>query len=273
MDKKLNFGCQLYTWQMVGEKYIGKIPHILNIVRKANFAAIEPEIYMLGHFFDNPALLSKELEHTGIKLSAICLSCDWKFPEETNLERLCADKAIDFLKKFTGAQLMTGHLPGLDRSNLYNRQKNMISCVNSVALRAVEKGINVSFHPNSAIGSVFRTKEDYEVLLNGLDDKIVGFCPDSGHIQKGDMNAIDIFKQYRSLITNVHFKDISSNGEWAEMGHGIINFPEIVKFLKSTNYTGWIMIEEEAIKAKADPDLAVIKNGKYVEKLLLPLLE
>jgi inosose dehydratase len=273
MNKKINFGCQLYTWQMVGEKYIGKISHILNIVSKANFKAIEPEIYMLGHFYDNPALLEKELEKTGIKLSSISLSCDWKFSEETELERLRADVAIGFLKKFNGAQLLTANSPGIDRSDLLERQRNVITCVNAVASRAYEEGIAVSFHPNSPMGSVFRTKEDYEVLSNGLDNKIVGFCPDSGHIQKGGMNAIDIFKQYRSLINNVHFKDISSNGEWIGMGQGIIDFPEIVKFLKNTDYTGWIMIEEESAKAEADPDLAVIENGKYIEQILLPLLE
>lgn len=258
---------------MSGEKYIGKIPHILNIVSKANFAAIEPEIYMLGHFFDNPALLDEELEYTGIKLSAICLSCDWKFPEETESERLLADKAKDFLKNFPGTQLVTSHLPGIDRLDLYERQKNAITCVNTVALRAIEEGITVSFHPNSATGSVFHTKEDYEVLLNGLDHKVVGFCPDCGHIKKGNMDVMDIFKQYRSLIKNVHFKDISSNGEWVGMGHGIINFPKIVKFLKSTDYTGWIIFEEESTKAKADPDQAVVKNGKYLVRSLLPLLE
>ncbi|MEI7615763.1 MAG: hypothetical protein WCJ54_03530 [Actinomycetota bacterium] len=79
---KNNFGCQLYTWQMSGEKYIGKIPHILDIVSRANFSAIESEIYMLGHFLDNPDLLIEKLKCSGITLSAICLSGYWKFPKE-----------------------------------------------------------------------------------------------------------------------------------------------------------------------------------------------
>jgi inosose dehydratase len=258
---------------MSGEKYIGKIPHILNIVREANFVAIEPDIYMLGHFFDNPALLGEKLENTEIKLSAICLSCNWKFPEETESERLLADKAIDFLKNFPGTQMVTGQLPGVDRFNLYERQKNTITCINAIALRAADEGIAVSFHPNSATGSVFRTKEDYEVLLNGLDNKVVGFCPDCGHIKKGNMDVMEIFKQYQSLIINIHFKDISLNGEWIGMGQGIINFPEIIKFLKCTDYKGWIMFEEESTEANADPDQAVIRNGKYLVRSLLPLLE
>lgn len=47
----------------------------------------------------------------------------------------------------------------------------------------------------------------------------------------------------------------------------------IGNFLKSIDYTGWIMFEEESVKANADPDQAVIRNGKYLVKSLLPLLE
>ena len=67
---------------MSGEKCIGKIPHILDIVRKANFAAIESKIFMLGDFLDNPDLLDEELKYSGITVSAICLSGYWKFPKE-----------------------------------------------------------------------------------------------------------------------------------------------------------------------------------------------
>ena len=48
--------------------------------------------------------------------------------------------------------------------------------------------------------------------------------------------------------------------------------PEIVKFLKSAGYTGWIIIEEESLEAETDPDKAVIENGRYILNSLLPLL-
>ena len=273
IENKINFGCQLYTWQMSGEKYAGKIPDILNTVKKTHFTGIESEIFMLGDYFNNPSVLAKELNYAGIKLAAIALCCEWKFPKETESEKLLADKAIDFLKIFPGTQMATGQLAGIDRSCLYERQKNAISCLNTVAARASDKGISVSFHPNSPEGSIFRLYKDYEILLNFLDFDIIGFCPDTGHIAKAGMDVLDIFKKFSSLINNIHFKDISSNNEWAKMGHGVINFAEIVKFLKSADYSGWIMIEEESEEAETFPDQIVINNGDYVEKILLPLLK
>jgi inosose dehydratase len=56
------------------------------------------------------------------------------------------------------------------------------------------------------------------------------------------------------------------------MGAGIIDFPGIVRMLKDTGYSGWIMIEEESPDAEVDPDTAATKNGEYLQRSLLPLI-
>ena len=58
---QIKFGCQFYTWQMSGNRYVGKLPHILNIVRPAGFAGIESETLVLGSYYDDPAKLKDVL--------------------------------------------------------------------------------------------------------------------------------------------------------------------------------------------------------------------
>lgn len=129
---------------------------------------------------------------------------------------------------------MLCQMHGTDRANLHQRQANAIACIDAIAGRAADLGIECSFHPNSPAGSVFRIKEDYLVLLDSLDSRIVGFAPDAGHIAKGGMDAIEIFNTYRSLIKHIHFKDITTSGGWAAMGAGIIDFPRIVTMMRDT---------------------------------------
>jgi len=114
---------------------------------------------------------------------------------------------------------------GTDRSNLHQRQVNAIACIDAIAGRAADLGIECSFHPNSPAGSVFRIKEDYLVLLDSLDSRIVGFAPDAGHIAKGGMDAIEIFNTYRSLIKHIHFKDITTSGGCGSDGCRHYRFP------------------------------------------------
>ena len=268
---RLQYGCQFYTWQMSGEKYVGKLPHICDVVSRAGFAGIEPDVAMMGPFFDSAALLQELLEKQSLKLGALCLVCDWRGPAENEEERVRADYLIEFMKSFPRTHLMLCQMPGTDRADLAERQRNGIACINDIARRATDRGIVCSHHPNSPGGSVFRTREDYEAMFALMDASVVGYCPDSGHIINGDMDVYDIFATYMSLIRHVHLKDITAEKQWAAMGEGITDFPRLMTMLEDSDYDGWVMIEEQSAHAEVDPDGATLTNGDYLVGTLLPL--
>ena len=269
---QIKFGCQFYTWQMSGNRYVGKLPEILNIVRPAGFAGIESEPWILGSYYDDPLMLKDLLAQFNLELGAIAFVCNWTNPDETEQERLEAERVFKYTKSFPGAHLVLCQLPGEDRSNLRQRQENLISCVNAVAARAVDQGLSCSCHPNSPDGSVFRIEDDYKILLDKLDSSVVGFAPDTGHIAKGGMDVAEILKTYRPMIKHIHFKDITVSGDWTAMGVGTIDFPWIVTMLRDTGYAGWVMIEEESPEAEVDPNTATTKNGEYLRQSLLPIV-
>ena len=184
----IQIGCQTYTWQMSGEKYLDKLPHIMNISSRAGFSGFEPETQFLGELYA-PQRMAEELQDKGIKLAAVCLVEDWLHPEETEQERANADEVMAFLKHFPETVLCTCQMPGDDRSNLKERQQNLLTCVNALSKRAADQGILCAYHPNSPGGSIYRNEEDYEILLNGLDASVTGWAPDVGHIAKGGMDA------------------------------------------------------------------------------------
>lgn len=264
----IQYGCQLYTWQMNKEKYAGKLDHIVRVVKESGFQGIELETCMLGDYFEHPEQLQKLLDDTGIRLVSVCLVCDWRNPEETQEERRLADKTLEFIRCFDNVLLNICQMPGQDRENLEERQRNAISCINAVAKRAAEKGIPASFHPNSPAGSIFRTEQDYEVLYNGLDFSCVGFCPDSGHMAKGGINIPACLEKFKNHINHFHFKDFDAMGEWSGMGKGFLDFKGMVRQLEQQGYCGWIMVEEESQAAVLDPDAVTRENGKYIESFM-----
>jgi inosose dehydratase len=227
---------------------------------------------MLGSYYDDPSTLKDLLAQFNLQLGAIAFVCDWANSDETEQEKSEAQRVFSYAGSFPGAHLVLVQMPGEDRSNLRQRQQNLISCVNAVAARAVDYGLNCSYHPNSPEGSVIRNEEDYKILFDALDSRLVGFAPDTGHIARGGMDVDKILKTYRTLIKHVHFKDISASGGWTAMGAGIIDFPGIVTMLRDTGYAGWIMIEEESPEAEVDPDTATTKNGEYLKESLLPIV-
>jgi inosose dehydratase len=264
----LRFGCQTYTWQMSYDLYKDRLSHIMNVIAQAGFRSIEAEVCMMGNFYDDPSRFAEELERRNLHLAALTLALPWLSPMETDEEKNEADLLIDYLKSFPEAKLILVQLPGKDRKSLSERQRNCLSNVNAVAKRANERGIVSAFHPNSPQGSVFRTAEDYEVMFEGLDARYVGYCPDSGHIANGGMDVMYIFRKSRPMIQHVHFKDISADRRWRTMGEGVIDHPGIVKHLRDTGYEGWVMVEEESQYAEAEPDLATLANGRYIQQYL-----
>ncbi len=268
---KIKIGCETYTWQMPGEQYKGKLEHIMHICQQAGFSGIEPETSFLGKLED-PVLMRDALQKTNLELAVLCVVEDWLHNGETPEERERAEHWIKFLKHFPEAILLLVQMPGKDRSNLGERQQNLLTCVNDFSRRAAERGIICSYHPNSPAGSIYRTEEDYEILLGGLDKEVIGYCPDIGHIAKVDMDPMEILRRYRSQINLVHYKDIFSDGRWAPTGEGVIDFVALTQYLIDTNYEGWIIMEDECDEAITDPDTVTLNDGTYLDKVLKPMI-
>lgn len=264
----LKFGCQTYTWQMSYDQYVGRIPHILDVIRQAGFCGFEPQVKMLGEYNHHPDLLREELTRRNLTLGAVCLTQAWLRPELSEAERVEAHSVIKYLKAFSGAKLVLGQVPGKNRANLEQRQKSALAGMNEVARMAYDQGITCAFHPNSPSGSIFRCEEDYKVLLGGLDSTYCGYAPDTGHIANSGMDPVEIFNTYRPLIRHIHFKDITTQGDWTVMGKGVIDHLAIVRMLRDTGYDGWIMVEEESKRAESKPDEVTLENGQYVQERL-----
>jgi inosose dehydratase len=257
---------------MSGKKYLGRLDHIIQVAGEAGFSGIETEVQFLTGRFRDPAYLKDILGAQGIQLAGITLVEDWLSPQETDQERENAEFCFQFLASFPETMLVLCQMPGKDRDQLRERQVNLLACVNAAAHRASQKGIRCSYHPNSPAGSVFRTREDYDILVDGLDHACVGYTPDVGHIANGEMDPMAIIRQYRSVINHVHFKDRIASGPWAAMGKGNIDFPGIVKYLVETGFDGWCIVEDECAEAEADPDEITRQDGIYTRAKLQPMV-
>lgn len=266
----IKYGCQTYPWKVNFEKFKGRMPHIAKVAAEAGYQGLEAEICMLGDYFYKPEELAELLNDNNLTFAAIVLHQDWEHEKETEEEAELSRQTIEFIKHFPFAKIMTSHHAGaIERGTgeeLYQRRKNLISCMNSVCNRAAEEGIVTAFHPNSAKNSLFRTEEDYKVLFDFLYKTDIGYIPDIGHIANGGMDPLEILKQSRDKIRHVHFKDRIAQNEWALMGEGKIDYPEIVRYLEETDYNGWIMVEDESPKAIEDSDFVVIQDGKYISR-------
>lgn len=252
---------------------MGKLDHILGLLAQTGFAGVEPETQYLGRL-GTPLALSDALASNGIQLAGLCLVEDWLAPKETIDERGRADDCLDLLANFPGTLLNLCQMPTsrpLDLVELAERQRNLLACVHEIAGRASERGIVAAYHPNSPEYSIFRTAKDYEVLLAGLNEKL-GWVPDCGHIARAGMDPLALIREHRALVKHIHYKDMDANGNWTEMGKGVIDYKAITSFLVDTDYSGWIVVEDESDRAIPEPDQVTLDDWAWIERHLLPIV-
>ncbi|MFD0672690.1 sugar phosphate isomerase/epimerase family protein [Cohnella sp. GCM10027633] len=267
----IRFGCQTYTWQISYDQYRDRLNAILDVVAASGFTGVEAEVCMLGPYAGDPLKLKEALNLRGLSLAALTLALPWRGERESDDEQEEADGLLAYLSHFPGTLLILVQLPWHDRNEVLERQRNLLGIINAVAARAASAGIVCAYHPNSPAGSVFRTEEDYKVLFAGLDRRVIGYAPDSGHIANGGMDPVEVFREQRELIRHVHFKDWSGAGGWHPMGKGEIDHPGLVRFLRDSDYEGWIMVEEESAQAESDPNGVTRWNGDYIAGTLHPI--
>jgi inosose dehydratase len=267
----IRFACQTYSWQMSIDRYSGRVDHMVQRAADAGFTGFETEVVMLGPSYLDAGRLNEVLAGAGVELAALCLVEDWRGGAETDAERANADRVLAVTRQFPGAVVNLCQLPGRDRADLVERQRNLLACTADIARRAADAGVHCTYHPNSPAGSIFRTADDYAVLLDGLAPSI-GYTPDVGHIVAGGMDPLEVLRTYRERVDHIHLKDIDAAGGWAVTGAGTIDFPGIVAYLRDTDFAGWVVLEDESPEAEHDPDAAVAGNGKYVQDVLAPLV-
>lgn len=266
------FGAEVYTWFMDGngEAHEGELAHMIEVTARAGFDSIEPIAYWMGELAD-PDKLQAKLDEHDIELAAIALTLPWNNPEETEEEIQKANEIIELTSKFPGALLCLVHEPA-GRHDVEERRQNLIGNLNSVARRAVDQGVVSTFHPNSPPSSITRTEEDYDTILPGLDEEVIGWTPDVGHIINGGMDPLTKMKEYESLINLVHYKDWDGPQQFALMGEGKVDLIGITRWLKDIGFDGWIICEDEAPKAVDNPDEVTLHDGEWIKNDLLPAL-
>jgi sugar phosphate isomerase/epimerase len=105
-------------------------------------------------------------------------------------------------------------------------------------------GIRFSYHTNSTFG--------FRRLMDLTNPAYLGITTDLGWLRaRGNGDALEVLRAYRSRLTAVHFKDFDPNLEWNDRntrgkggmvvaGQGTVNFPAVVEFLKETEFDGFV---------------------------------
>ncbi len=123
--------------------------------------------------------------------------------------------------------------------------------------------MNYAIHLHGPDIKLFPNATDVWNHTKDLDPRI-GMCLDVGHNLRDGYDPVADLKRYKSRVFDVHIKDVtaaSKEGVGIELGRGLIDFPGLIKMLRSVNYTGVCSLEYE--KDMKDPFLGIAESIGY----------
>jgi sugar phosphate isomerase/epimerase len=266
----LKVGCQTYTWEMLGDQWKGKVDDILTAVANAGYEGIEITNTMIREYDGRPAEFARALKDRGLVLSAFAYASPAGLtdPGARAAELAGADKAMRFVASFPGVVLALGGASSPQRTDIEKKIAFAAEFYNEVGKRGRAMGVPVAFHPHSHHGSLFESRDEYDLIMRLTDPETVKWNPDTGHIVRGGQNLLDTLRRYAARINHVHLKDADRDNQWQPLGKGICDIPAVLKLLAGElGYSGWVVGEEESAEARKDQIGAIRWNRDYLRSL------
>lgn len=258
-------GCQTYSWEMQLKERPTTLFQMFDAVKTAGFEGVEFTNNTGGKWLQEPKRVREELCKRNLKLTAVTIArSGYTDPAERTADLEVINNALVFLKDFPGTFLTLTGAAHEDQNNWEKHLAEAVTLYNLAAAEAKKRGILCCIHPHSHHGSLLQTKMQYEYLFSNLEES-VRWCPDVGHIVRGGQDLTTCLESYKKRIAYIHLKDVDTANEWQALGRGRIDFKRFFRWLKETDYEGWLVAEEESKLAWEDPLKANIQNREYLK--------
>jgi len=160
----------------------------------------------------------------------------------------------------------------------------VIDGLGAAAAAITAEGVRPVLHPH--VGSRIEVEDEVHAALAGVEESILGFGPDTGHLTWAGMDAVKIMTQYSDRIGAMHLKDVhidqvaaskkagasyhESTREgftvWTEPGRGDIDLSGAISALPAS-FSGWIVVEVDVPEAPTNLESTQISAG-WIEKHL-----
>lgn len=136
---------------------------------------------------------------------------------------------------------------------------------NRAAQGVKDGGMTLLYHNHSFEFGEYGGKLGLEHLLDSAPD--VGLELDVGWCQEGGVDPLRLLDKYTGRVKRFHVKDRAPEGEnakqdgWADVGHGVIDWPPLLKAAKDAG-AEWFIVEHDE---PADPVQTVKRSFAYLE--------
>ena len=158
--------------------------------------------------------------------------------------------------------------------------------VNEIGRRIRELGITIAPHPH--IWGPIERPEEVRRLLDLTDPAVVGWIPDTAHLNLGGGDPVELIRDYYHRLVALHWKDSKASYRgyagptptqeqhrqenlYKNLGAGGVDHPGIWRLLLERGYRGWITLDLDPPRpneGEGSPEDKLRINHRYLVESL-----
>lgn len=248
----MKVGIQPITW--------GDLPfeRIAPEIREAGFEGVEAPV---GQYLERLEELKTILRENNLVVSSTYFGLNLL---DGNKQKDEIEKALEvakILKKEFSCDVLVVASGGVNKPVDREVYELFARGCDELGKRCKEIGVDVAFHNHA--WTLIETKEEVDFLAEHTSSESFFFAFDTGHLALMGMDPGEVMKEHKERIRYVHLKDVK-DGDFIELGQGIVDFAKIKAVLESINYRGWLVAELD--RSKNPPLESAKMQRKFIKE-------
>lgn len=131
-----------------------------------------------------------------------------------------------------------------------------------------DAGLTLFYHNHDfELTEIFDGERGLDLLYENSEAQFVQAELDTYWIQKGGANPTEYLKKYSGRTPLLHIKDMREDGDFAEIGTGVLDWPSIFAAAESGGVTAYIVEQDTCPGNPLDSVKTSIENLKKMGKL------
>ena len=250
----MKIACQTITFG--NERHKTDMPGIIKAVAAAGYGGMETGFFRLD--INEAENYKKLLDEYNITQAAIHIGGDFGDAESVKRQ---LENIPGLIKTAHTLECVNIFFSGSPQ-NAATDYRTVCENINALGKKLKENGLVLSYHNHD-----WEIKNDYfglHALCDNTDPEYLSFAPDVGWIAQGGGDPAAALVYLGGRVSNLHFKEFTSDGKFTELGRGVVDFGAAYECVKGRDF--WIVAEQDASEIGAE--LSIARNFEYIKNIL-----
>lgn len=139
--------------------------------------------------------------------------------------------------------------------------------LSDIGAKLLQNGLRLLYHNHDFEFARFDGEYGLDILFQHAPEDALGAELDTYWVQKGGANPVEYIERYASRLPLLHIKDMTPDGDFAEIGTGVLNWSSIFAAAEKVGVSVYVVEQDQCAGNSFDSIQLSLENLKKMGKI------